>query len=369
VVDVEGASLMLRNAELRALIALHDNPLGDINSLSKLAKMSPATLVRNLKRLQTEGILDKGGFVSAQISYSAVGLELVAVFMNVPQENLKNVEALCDLYPYSTYRVRCFGSTNGIFALFAVPVGSISLLLQLLDTLKKKDVFTDYHWHRLLNQQIYTEADFRLYDNRTGTWSFNWADWERILNENDSPALEECPPSVLHQMTAVDMQILKRLSIDARKERKEIAKDVGIPPYHLSRRLKFYRLNRINGAYRIVFGLTSLNLVTPALAECVVDAQTKERIGYAASKLPFQGNFIPTETGFILYSTLPAPDFPRLATALLKHVEKAGLMWCDYASSVRYWFDSGEESNFRDGKWLVTKEFLVDDVLRSLELE
>jgi hypothetical protein len=165
------------------------------------------------------------------------------------------------------------------------------------------------------------------------------------------------------------MQVLKQLSFDARKERKEIAKEAGIPPYYLSRRLKFYRENNVNGAYRILFGLTSLNLVTPALAECVVDAQAKERIGQAASKLPFQGNFIPTETGFILYSTLPAPDFPKLAAALLKHVEKAGLMWCDYASSVRYWFDSDEESNFRDGRWLATREFLVDDILKGLELE
>jgi len=366
---MEGVNFMLRNAGLRVLIALHDNPLGDINSLSKQAKMSPATFARNLRKLQAEGILDKGGFVSTQISYSAVGLELVAILMNIPQENLRIVENMCEMHPYSTYRVRCFGSTNGIFALFAVPAGSISFLLQLLDTLRKNGVFTDYHWHRLLNQQIYTEADFRLYDNRTGTWNFDWNEWEKTVDKGNSFTLEECPPSVLHQMTAVDMQVLKQLSFDARKERKEIAKEVGIPPYHLSRRLKFYRQNNVNGAYRILFGLTSLNLVTPALAECVVDAQAKERIGYAASKLPFQGNFIPTETGFILYSTLPAPDFPKLAAALLKHVEKAGLMWCDYASSVRYWFDSDEESNFRDGKWLATREFLVDDILKGLELE
>lgn len=367
--EMEGVSFMLRNAELRVLTALYDNPLGDINSLSRLARMSPATFARNLKKLQAEGILDKRGFVSAQVSYSAVGLELVAVFTDVPQENREIVEKMCDIHPYSAYRVRCFGSTNGVFALFAVPTGSVSLLLQLMDTLKKKETFTDYHWHRLLNQQIYTEADFRLYNNRTGTWNFGWDVWSKIMDEGDSFELQECPPSVLHQMTAVDMKILKQLSIDARKEKKDIAKDVGVPAYHLSRRLKFYRQNNVNGAYRILFGLTSLNLVTPALAECVVDAQAKERIGYAASKLPFQGNFIPTETGFILYSTLPAPDFPKLADALLEHVEKANLMWCDYASSVRYWFDSGEESNLRDGKWLATKEFLVDDLLKGLEPE
>ena len=367
--DVEDSSFMLRNTGLRVLIALHDNPVGDINSLSRLAKMSPVTFVRNLKKLRAEGILDKGGFVSAQISYPALGLELVAVLMDVPQGNWKIVESMCDIHPYSTYRVRCFGSTNGVFALFAVPAGSISLLLQLLDTLGKKGVFTDYHWHRPLNQQIYTEADFRLYDNRTGTWNFDWDNWEKILGGVYSSELEGVPSPVLHQMTAVDMQILKRLSIDARKERKEIANEVGTPAYHLSRRLKFYKRNNVIAAHRILFGLASLNLVTPALAECIVDAETKERIGHAASRLPFQGNFIPTETGFILYSTLPAPDFPKLAAALLKHVEKADLMWCDYASSVRYWFDAGEESNFRDGRWLATKEFLLDNVLKGLGLE
>jgi hypothetical protein len=191
---MERVNFMLRNAELRVLIALHDNPLGDINSLSKQAKMSPATFARNLRKLQAEGILEKGGFVSAQISHSAIGLELVAVLMDIPQENLRIVENMCEMHPYSTYRVRCFGSTNGIFALFAVPAGSISFLLQLLDTLKKNGVFTDYHWHRLLNQQIYTEADFRLYDNRTGTWNFDWDEWEQTMDKGNSFTLEECPP-------------------------------------------------------------------------------------------------------------------------------------------------------------------------------
>ncbi|MCJ7632829.1 hypothetical protein MUP77_10625, partial [Candidatus Bathyarchaeota archaeon] len=76
-----GVSFMLRNAGLKVLTALHDNPLGDINSLSRLVKMSPATFVRNLRKLQAEGILDKRGFVSSQITYSAVGLELVAVLI------------------------------------------------------------------------------------------------------------------------------------------------------------------------------------------------------------------------------------------------------------------------------------------------
>ncbi len=364
-----GVRFILRKAGLKVLTALHDNPLGDINSLSRLVKMSPATFVRNLRKLQAEGILDKRGFVSSQITYSAVGLELVSVLINAQQKKWMTIEKICELHPYTSYRTRCFGSTNGILALFAIPVGSLSLLISLLDSLKKQDFFREYRLHRLLNQQIYTEADFRLYDNRTGIWRFNWNEWGKIMDEDNNFELEECPPSVLHKMTALDIQILRHLSIDARRERKKIAKDVGIPAYHLSRRLKFYRRNHLSGAYRILFGLASLNLVTPALAECVVESEAKNRIAYAVSKLPFQGNFIPTETGFILYLTLPSPDFPKLAEILLRHVKEANLMWCDYASSVRYWFDSGEKSNFRDGRWISTKEFLVEDVLKGLGLE
>ena len=360
---------MLRRAELKILTALHDSPLGDINSLSRFVNMSPATFARNLLRLQSKGLLDKDGFVSAQIAHSAVGLELVSVFIECLPRNLPAIENMCEIHPYSAYKTRCFGSTNGVFALFAVPTGSVSSLISLLDALEKRKSFTSYRIHRLLNEQIYTEADFRFYDNRTGVWSFRWDEWEKLIGEPTEFELEECPPSVLHQMTTLDMKILKHLSMHARRERKEIAKEVNIPPYHLSRRLNFYRKNRIISAYRILFGLTSLNLVTPALVECFVDSQLKNRIAYAVSKLPFQGNFIPTDSGFVLYLTLPAPDFPKFAEVLLRNVDKGNLMWCDYASSVRYWFDSEETSNFREGRWLATREFLLDKVIGSLNLE
>jgi DNA-binding Lrp family transcriptional regulator len=357
---------LLRDTELRVLIALHGNPLGDVNSLSRQAGISPITFVRSLKKLQTEGLFDKRGFVSSQISFSAVGMELVIVFMNAPQRNWNKIEEMCDNHPYTSYRVRCYGDTNGIFALFAMPTGSLSLLLQLLDIMKKNGTFTDYRLHRLLNEQIYTEVDFRRYNNGLGTWSFGWDGWAKIIDEGNPAELKEFPPTVLHHMTAVDMQVLKQLSMNARKERKERAKEVGIPAYQLSRRLKFYKQNHVIGAYRILFGLAAVNLITPALIECVVDAQAKERIASAASKLPFQGNFIPTMQGFVLYSTLPAPDFPKLADALLQHVDEARLMWCDYASSVRYWFEGGEQSNIKDGKWVTSKELLVDGVLSKI---
>jgi len=357
---------LLRDTEMRVLIALHNNPLGDINSLSRQAGISPITFVRSLKKLQTEGLFDKRGYVSSQISFSAVGMELVVVFMDAPQRNWKKIEEMCDKHPYTSYRVRCYGDTNGIFALFAMPTGSLSWLLQLLDIMKKNGTFTDYRLHRLLNEQIYTEVDFRLYDNRLGTWSFDWDGWAKIIDKGNSVQLKEFPPTVLHHMTAVDMQVLKQLSMNARKEKKEIAKEVGIPAYQLSRRLKFYKQNNVVGAYRILFGLAAVNLITPALIECVVDAQAKESIASAASRLPFQGNFIPTGEGFVLYSTLPAPDFPKLADVLLQHVDEARLMWCDYASSVRYWFEGSEQSNFRDGKWGTSKELLVDGVLSDI---
>jgi DNA-binding Lrp family transcriptional regulator len=338
--------------------------------------MSPVTFARNLTRLKTDGLLgwnikspQINGFVSSQISYSTVGLQQIAVFMAVPQRNLEIVEKMCDIHPYTTYMVRCLGTTNGIFALFAIPANSLYLLRRLLEIMKEKGIFTNFSYSSEANQQIYTEADFRLYDNRTGTWNFDWDGWRDMIIKGNPFELKPLPPSVLHRMRPEDMQILNQLSIDARKERKEIAEEIGIQPYHLSRRLKFYHQNNVIASYRIIHGLASLNLVTPALVECMVDGEVKERIAYAASRLPFQGNFISTEKGFIFYSTLPAPDFPKLAGALLEQAAEADLMWCDYASSVRFWFDSDAESNFRNGSWLATKEFMLDNVLEGIGLE
>ena len=368
---------MLRKAELRVLIALHDDPIGDVNSLSKRAGVAPATFVRNLKKLQADGILgshqERGqteGFVSAQICYSAVGLEEIAVIMSVPRKNLERVEEMCEAQPYVAYTARCLGSTNGVFATFAVPINSSYLLFDLLDILEEKRIIGDYAYRVQANLQVSTETNFRFYNRRTGTWGFNWEDWGKTSREEDAtPELEPMRRSVLHKMGAEDLRILTQLSSNSRKEKKRIAKEIGIPGWQLSRRLAILRANGVIDGYRILWGPSPPNPVMQPLIDCEAPAKIKAQVACAFSKLPFQASFIPTEKGFVLNLALPASDFPKLADALLEQVGEANLMLCDHGSSIRYCFDRHKESSYRNGEWLATRDYMVDKVLRDKGLE
>jgi len=356
----------LDEVDLRVLAALGERPLGSVSWLSERVGISPSTLSKRLSRLAEMNVLERRGFVSAQVCYSSVGLELVAAFMQAPPQRWMLIEEACDAHPYTRYRIRCMGAVNGIFAVFAVPSGTLCLLLQFLDALEREGTITNYHLQTPMNKWIYTEADFRLYEVQTSSWKFDWKRWEEFMEGGEYPPLQKQPPSVLSQMNRDDMRILRLLSIDARRERKRIAEEVGIPAYQLSRSLKFYRESQVVDAYRIVFGPLVLGLVAVAIFECKSSVEVTEKVAFAASKLPFQSTFVPTQSGFILYSTIPAADFPKLATVLQGHCSSVNIMWGDYSTSMRYWFDN-EVSNFQENTWRADREFMVSDVLEKLK--
>jgi len=351
--------------DLRILVALGERPLGDYKWLSNRVAISYSTLLKKLSKLVDSNILWGQGYVSAQINYSSVGLEFVAIFIEAMLENWTKIEKVCDLHPYIRYRIRCLGSVNGFLALFAVPVGTVSLLLRFLDELIKAGIIVKYSLHTPMNRWAYTEYNFNFYDIESGTWKFDWNNWQKSIEDTPAPPLRKYPPSVLSQMNEEDMQILRQLSINARMERKIIAKTVGIPPYQLSRRLRFYAENQVIDAYRIIFGSAILGLTTSALFECRDSVSVTEKFALAVPKLPFQSTFFPTQNGFILYVAIPASDFPIIATILQKYCSSVKIMWCDYSASMRYWFNDAPGS-FRCGEWVSSREFMVTDVLDKL---
>ncbi|MFQ6074593.1 MAG: Lrp/AsnC family transcriptional regulator [Candidatus Bathyarchaeia archaeon] len=357
----------LNETDLKILVALGENPLGSISWLSKRVGIAPSTLSKRLSRLVDMRIFERPGYVSAQVCYSSVGLELAAVFIQASPEHWALMEKACDLHPYTRYRIRCMGAVNGFFVMFAVPRGTVSLLLQFLDALARKGVITNYHLQTPINKWAYTEADFRLHDAKTGLWRFDWDEWEARMDVEEPSPLRLYPPSVLEKMDEVDMLILRRLSIDARMERRLIAKAVGVRPYQLSRRLKFYEENQVIDSYRIVFGPVILGMLTVALFEGKCPVDVTEKIAFAVSELPFQTTFVPTQSGFILYSVIPATGFPNLAAALQRRCASVNVMWGDYTTSMRYWFDN-EVSNFREGAWVVDRDFMVVNVIDGLKL-
>ena len=172
---------MLDEIDYRILTALGKNPLGTINELSKAVKVSPKTLAKRLRKLINNKIFLR---VSAQLSYPTIGLEPVLVFMSASFRNLGLIEEVCHYHPYTRYRIRCLGAINGIIALFAIPEGSLHLLLQLLDDLKDRGIISSYSYEEPIARWIYVENDFSYYDIENDTWNFNWDQWEELVSSS-----------------------------------------------------------------------------------------------------------------------------------------------------------------------------------------
>jgi DNA-binding Lrp family transcriptional regulator len=356
--------LGLSRTELKILSTLGKAPLETVKVLSKLAKVTPTTFSRGLKRLKERGILVS---VSAEICYPSLGLEPFLFFFHTPFKHLEDLERVLERHPYTRYRVRCIGYYNGIYALFAVPYGTFTFLLELAEALKENGIITGYTYAAPVAGWVYSENDFEYYDPEADRWIFDWKSWKsRIEGEAARMQLRRNPPSVLHRMNEKDLWILRQLTIDARERRKVIAKRAGVPLYYLSRRLKFYESNHVIDAYRVIVHGSASRLLMMMMFDCECSLRSTERFAYALRSFPFQSTLIPTQKGFFLQSSIPPQDLPRLGGVLQEYCRKVMVLWSDYESSMRYWF---YPKPYRDGRWISTRGYMLTEVLEPLRAD
>ena len=345
---------------LKILAALGKNPTGTNQSLCKEVGISAQSLKYRLDQLYSQNILLG---VSATVSPFAVGLEPIAVFTEVSPENWGLFEKICDDHPYTRYRIRTFGAVNGIFTIFSIPFHTTHILVDLLEKLKKRGCIKNYELAVPTSSYISSETDFGYYNVDTG-WNFNWEKWEKTLETDGAVGLESPPPSVLQRLDETDMSILRQLSINSRRKNKEIAKVLGIEPYHLSRRRKALERMNVIKYYRVLVGNPLLQITSHALLSCKASNDVVGRVAAAVKQLPFQSTLIPVLNGFILYTTTTSLDFPILVTALRKQCSSMEFMWCDYRSGYRYWF---YDEPFKDRQWNADHDFMVRDVLSQIQ--
>ena len=356
--------MSLDEVDYKILTALSKNPLGRINELSKQAEVSDKTFRQRFSKL-IENKIFLG--VSAQICYPTLSLDPILIFANAKFRNIGILEDMCDLHPYTRYRIRCLGAVNGLIMFFAVPTGSYSLLFELLDELCDRGLIINYTYSIPIGKCICVEHDFSYYDVENDSWSFNWADWEDYLSSmNPPPKIEECPPSILHKMDDRDMLILRYLTINARVKLKYLSRKCNVPIYHLSRRIKFYRRSGVIDSFRVIISSKASRLFDLFHFKCKCSVKVTAKFAKAILKIPFQATLIPLTDGFMLQIFLPPSNISSIGEILQKYCDDVQFIWGDYKSSKRYWF---YHEPFVNGKWLSSREYMVDNVLKELFME
>lgn len=357
---------MLDTKDVSVLASLAADPLGSFEHLGKAAGLSPSGTLKRVRKLVENGILSKE-FVRTQVNYPAVGLEAVIVLVESRPAMWKAMEAACDAHPYTQYRIRVMGSVNGFLMVFSIPVNSRALLHEFLNGLKELGVIGGYSVHQLVSAWGHSETRFSCYDPVANTWSISWDRWEATIE--GSPPLHSLPaPSILHELDQIDIGILRALSIDSRGERKAIAEKLGIRDYELSRRLKLLGDRDLASFYRIAHETGILGMAMTIVLKCRASLDYTGRVLNSASEFPFQASIYPLEDGFLLVANVPPGEVTNLVTLMQRHCESVELMWGDYNSSMKYFFDN-EPSNFGAEGWNTDRHFLVETPIEAVRAQ
>ena len=351
----------LTSKDVQLLSALGKHPLESATFLSREAGMTSPTFTRRLRKLYRDRVLLS---ISAEVSYTSLGLEPVLYFLESPFKSMRSLELALDFHPYTRYRVRSLGAMNGLYTLFAVPTGTVPLLNEFVEELAGLGHVRDYHHDVSTGPWAYSETDFRYFDLETGSWGFNWRRWEEDVFV-DSPPHSTCVgprPSVLHELDSRDMSILRQLSLNAARRKTDIALEAKVPNYHLSRRWKKIDEHVID-TYRVVVNRDASKLFATLLFECRCTDPVRWKFTNALKTLPYQSTLIPSSEGFFLQTSIHSLDLPQLGRILQEYCEDVRVLWNDYESSMRYWL---WDEPFQDGKWINSREFMVDYIIEAL---
>lgn len=337
--------MILERKDLSLLIALQQDPLAPASTLAKTINLSTPTIISKLENLQQEKAYYN---VSADLKSEALELELVDVFFEI--DELKDVEyfekSICYNHPYTRFRIRSFGATNGLFVQFRIPQGTIALLTELFETLQLKNRIQSYFIPTIINtsKTINTRANLKNWNNDKLNWFFDWNDWLSKLQKQPTKMIDKKPvQSFLSKMDEIDMALLEQITMNARRKNTEIMdalnldkSETGIPQ-KISRKLKFIN-KKIIEQYRVFLRWEAFEIYNSflVLAECDEPIRNKLQNLLENEPIPFESNYKNTEEGFRWYIRCPASHFSNIAEIIWKLSHKTHFYFLDYKKSMNY---------------------------------
>ena len=100
-------------------------------------------------------------------------------------------------------------------------------------------------------------------------------------------------------------------------------------------------------------------MVSTVILRCKSSIELTKKVVSEISSLPFQGSIYPLEDGFLIIANIPPGELTNLITTMQKRCQSVELMWGDYHSSMKYFFDN-DPSNFRDLGWNTDRTYVVE---------
>ncbi len=334
-----------------------------------------------MKRLrQLQGSTDGRQYfaVTPLLNYYNLGLEAVDVLLEVPDySSILKLEELARAHPYTAYRCRCYGSINGLFLQFRVPMGTTSLVREVIERLQKRSVVKNARFLEASNiPTIYSSLRIDGWDPNTMSWQFDWHKWFNTMPQKSTP-LERKRSEVgeaLRSLTKKDLEILYELMNTARRKNKEIidalaARQIHITPQTFSRRLQFIKEKCIEG-FRVTFDPAAFDIYSNVIIMGRGEPTYLQDLTYkmTESPIPFESTMRVSDRELFWFVRLQPTHLTPLLTELFAQLHKMDVCIADYTHSCVYriWPATLDEEA---KSWRTDRQTMVDNVLRDIGVE
>lgn len=377
-------------------VILQRDPTISISQLSEELEYSPTLINSRLESLKKQEFLRPDRFISvpflgkrlqtdAEAVYepSTLGLTRMSVFLHeIPtRDELRYLEQLLEIHPYTHYYVTVFGNKTSIFCQFDIPPDASKHLEQLFEILINTGYFRSYQamtqkyiaeskvdtskWYLPSNQwQLYSEDEF---DSTTMDSELELL-WYDFLSENKFKPTERNQPEMV-KIDEIDLKLIRELTINAKPNISKLSKHYNISRSRLSRRIKRIREHIIRDV-RLAFDQSALDItyaqiITGTFRNERKFTQQTFRSFLAGNYIPFTTQAIVTEKAFI-WLIIASPSYiPMITRFAWEHADDIKVYQLDLQSSRTHYF---YHKNFSDAEgWNTNKSYIVDDPLQMMK--
>jgi DNA-binding Lrp family transcriptional regulator len=212
-------------ANVKIVTAMRKYGLRNLQRIADKTNIPRPTVHARVSKLEKEGLLRTW----IHPNYAKLGLVRgMALLTTKPGRELLAPEAL-RVPGYWLRLIRCMGECNGYYSTHAIPIEKRWDFEQYLEKIVASGIASEYRllW---LGEARSPLPDFRYYDAKKKTWTFDWPGWLEALAAKPGQTRRK-DPSVPGTFDKKDLIILKELVKDGRTKLTHLARllDMTVP--------------------------------------------------------------------------------------------------------------------------------------------
>ena len=383
--------------DYQIILTLEQNPSLSNARIAEKLGVAPETIRLRLRALKEKGVLrpdrtikdpllGKRMQTEAESAYLPSRLGLTrhhAIFTGIKSRaELNKLKKLCDIHPYTHYRVVAFGQRAALYTQFDIPPETEKTLVELYSELQKRGLCEDY----LMLKSRYVSggnAVLQRWDIESNKWDLDYGRksaigaqlsrlegmWKAFLKEAPKEEPPETFPTHKSRFDKLDLVLLRELTVNARPSFKVLGQVYEKDPTTISRRIDRIRekFAPIDILYydRSVFDLTYPQLIFGKFKE---GDQLNARTFYWFLKsefMPFESKGTSNGSEFILFTMTPPSFAPELSEFFWEHATDTNVFQLQLDASFTYYFY--HENWSPTGGWRSDKDYILHEPLEAIE--